>query len=194
MNERWTEKAIYVIVAKKQFWTRNFCAELLSASSWGCELKLILGACSGGIYCQPLREAVSWNLKYWYCSPSPVKSASSWGCELKYGCNVHILFKTLSASSWGCELKYERSCDRNWKEPSASSWGCELKFIPKSSYIKKRGVSLFVRLWVEMWLTVTNGTHFNVSLFVRLWVEMLHLPAFRHCRQVSLFVRLWVEI
>ena len=78
------------------------------------------------------------------------------------------------------------------------------------------GVSLFVRLWVEMVVLnwATDGP--LVSLFVRLWVEMVqrlsdfmrHLSAsswgceLKYCLagyspslvSVSLFVRLWVEI
>ena len=53
-----------------------------SASSWGCELKYICTSKSNYIYCQPLREAVSWNnmgfndLKL--SSRQPLREAVSW--------------------------------------------------------------------------------------------------------------------
>ena len=82
--------------------------------------------------------------------------------------------------------------------------------------VKSFNVSLFVRLWVEIWQNEWTFRQDLVSLFVRLWVEMfrtLHLR-YSFVRQplreavswndeqevlhppqiVSLFVRLWVEI
>ena len=99
---------------------------------------------------------------------------------------------------------------------SASSWGCELKYFKTSAGGTEPSVSLFVRLWVEMFPCACISPQTPVSLFVRLWVEMdmtlngqklkssasswgcelkymsflFHLQAF----YVSLFVRLWVEI
>ena len=101
----------------------------MSASSWGCELKYSINYrdshCS---FCQPLREAVSWNNEYTQKATPADKSASSWGCELK--CKYGIVFfrQSLSASSWGCELKYESNQNSLVQSP----------------------VSLFVRLWVEI--------------------------------------------
>ena len=64
-----------------------FCLKLLSASSWGCELK------SNSSY----DNNCAW------------MSASSWGCELKYCDKPHHASSVPSASSWGCELKYDIS-------------------------------------------------------------------------------------
>ena len=62
---------------------RTLCDLRSSASSWGCELKLIIGD-------QTLTEKLS---------------ASSWGCELKYERQGILAQVKKSASSWGCELK-----------------------------------------------------------------------------------------
>ena len=101
---------------------------IMSASSWGCELKYYIerGIING--YSQPLREAVSWNMSNMKDIFEEVSSASSWGCELKcYGVFVNQDLRK-SASLWGCELKYERIGELE----------------------RKTAVSLFVRLWVEI--------------------------------------------
>ena len=99
-----------------------------------------------------------------------------------------------SASSWGCELKYE---SQHWRRKShccqplreAVSWN-----TLKSRTIEQIAVSLFVRLWVEMTITFSDGDSENVSLFVRLWVEISADEDLTKMLAVSLFVRLWVEI
>ena len=99
-----------------------------SASSWGCELKYIMNEkkkyCK---HCQPLREAVSWNM-------ASVFSRS---------------FMDLSASSWGCELKYSPFCSGIFgsSQPlrEAVSWN-----VGNEDWLNYVWVSLFVRLWVEI--------------------------------------------
>ena len=59
---------------------------------------------------------------------------------------------------------------------------------------KARSVSLFVRLWVEMLILHLESWFLRVSLFVRLWVEISVNLAFTAHPPVSLFVRLWVEM
>ena len=165
MNKRWTEKAIYVIVTKMQFWTRNFCAKLPSASSWGCELKYV-------------SFLLLLNL------PS---SASSWGCELKYSCFVCPDDLSTSASSWGCELKwvFRRSGCEHRRQPlrEAVSWN-----VPNGVGTDQGPVSLFVRLWVEIIIFQTLAIFSFVSLFVRLWVEISKL---RSIRQSALSASSW---
>ena len=58
------------------------------------------------------------------------------------------------------------------KLPSASSWGCELKCKKPVLRETPLGVSLFVRLWVEMLQICHLDMDVSVSLFVRLWVEI----------------------
>ena len=108
-------------------------------------------------------------------SEPSMQSASSWGCELKWWelsgrCSrldvslfvrlwVEIVKNTTSvsgsesASSWGCELKLIQKIKHIKKVTSASSWGCELKYDGQSVQMQMNCVSLFVRLWVELWLT-----------------------------------------
>ena len=79
--------------------------------------------------CQPLREAVSWNMTGDYMvavqEGQPLREAVSWNSL----------------------------CQRNLTEKvgSASSWGCELKYYSLIITGKCFTVSLFVRLWVEMY-------------------------------------------
>ena len=105
--------------------------------------------------CQPLREAVSWNMTGDYMvavqEGQPLREAVSWNSL----CQRNLTEKVGSASSWGCELKYYSliitgKCftvslfvrlwvemyDRGWNdalEKSASSWGCELKWMVSGS-------------------------------------------------------------
>ena len=60
--------------------------------------------------------------------------------------------------------------------------------------MSKIAVSLFVRLWVEISVTLHEGLTKIVSLFVRLWVEMSIVLLYFFKFFVSLFVRLWVEM
>ena len=122
---------------------------------------------------QPLREAVSWNGNIRTTIIDGEPSASSWGCELKW----LLSWTALRSAFW-----------------SASSWGCELKYQISIAFIQSSGVSLFVRLWVE--ITGSRNCHNRkpVSLFVRLWVEIAHDRSYEYHHKVSLFVRLWVEM
>ena len=101
----------------------------LSASLWGCELKYILGCVAGYVIIgQPPCEAVSWNVHHGRTQNKhvcqPPCEAVSWNIK-----NItHLLPWPLSASLWGCELKCTRIL----------------------SYGILGGVSLLVRLWVEI--------------------------------------------
>ena len=99
-----------------------------------------------------------------------------------------------SASSWGCELKYLVFFKNVVSARSASSWGCELKFRMTRKQSSQPSVSLFVRLWVEIYKSLHCRAVHEVSLFVRLWVEILRVCDDLLSWLVSLFVRLWVEI
>ena len=98
-----------------------------SASLWGCELKWVQFIYEPPGVRQPLYEAVSWNVVILYPSRTPVRSASLWGCELKYS-------KWTDAWAWSGQPLYE-----------AVSWNNPLQEISEST-----GVSLFMRLWVEI--------------------------------------------
>ena len=144
-----------------------------SASSWGCELKLQSGnssTCNPG---QPLREAVSWNdtihnyidydtvslfVRLWVEihlarpqwkseSRQPLREAVSWNMTGDYMVAVQEGQPLREAVSWNS------LCQRNLTEKvgSASSWGCELKYYSLIITGKCFTVSLFVRLWVEMY-------------------------------------------
>ena len=106
-----------------------FCLKLLSASSWGCELKFPVELTdSHTINRQPLREAVSWNIILIPVITMSSLSASSWGCELKYyGFEDFVRFRNVSLFV------------RLWVE-----------IIPPMMPPVPVIVSLFVRLWVEM--------------------------------------------
>ena len=123
---------------------------LLSASSWGCELK-----CQRELVKRRLGH-VSLFVRLWVEISIEQElrvhpwSASSWGCELKYIQMSVPHINSLSASSWGCELKWTEatagkyeacqplreavswnirtSTGYKWRYLSASSWGCELKY------------------------------------------------------------------
>ena len=187
-----------------------------SASLWGCELKCMNYLLTVCFQSQPPCEAVSWNvwciysigsdklvsllvrlwveIRYSVCRSRTVASASLWGCELKWCKQTNYLERWRSASLWGCELKYIPFAGRLCRRGSASLWGCELKFNIMVLENSKTGVSLLVRLWVEMFYQLNYAPMSAVSLLVRLWVEMLTGKVGGYYHRVSLLVRLWVEI
>ena len=61
-------------------------------------------------------------------------------------------------------------------------------------YLCLSGVSLLVRLWVEIPTMLWKPETILVSLLVRLWVEMIQNVQSCSETVVSLLVRLWVEI
>ena len=71
----------------------------------------------------------------------------------------------------------------------AVSWNTWILVINSISF-----VSLFVRLWVEISISLSNSSFLFVSLFVRLWVEISQDTTKTSFWTVSLFVRLWVEM
>ena len=173
-----------------------FCLKLLSASSWGCELKwcwLYLQHVQE--ICQPLREAVSWNWN------------SQWSSSRNNTVSLFVrLWVEISGACLKCCKILVSLFVRLWVE-------IKIDVIP-FSFVQ---VSLFVRLWVEIshlantsmtrhrqplreavswntypynYVVLSNGqplreavswndefqsesNHYCVSLFVRLWVEML---------------------
>ena len=85
---------------------RDIAGGITSASSWGCELKCQCLDAASRALCQPLREAVSWNIcrrrfdENACCQP--LREAVSWNIT----CFPYPRIVATSASSWGCELKY----------------------------------------------------------------------------------------
>ena len=178
----------------KYAWSYHQYVQILSASLWGCELKwyhipplwlLFLSASLWG--CE---------LKYMMMKMRRMShgSASLWGCELKYR-HIHLVIWHISVSLlvrlW-VEIRNSEIRQRIWPgQPpceavswnmlrpsyhgaggrSASLWGCELKWC-KSVQKPKTGVSLLVRLWVEISVTKNALYGDTVSLLVRLWVEI----------------------
>ena len=166
--------------------------------------------------CQPLREAVSWNIPRRIKKMSLCSSASSWGCELKcynFCRKTSVRGQPLrEAVSWNTIISQIVTGMICQPLREAVSWNEEYNKQRKEQSI----VSLFVRLWVEMaWIMsiflcvscqpLREAVSWNatilrisvslyVSLFVRLWVEMCISGIQSNTPCVSLFVRLWVEI
>ena len=174
--------------------------------------------------CQPLREAVSWNLLNIPIScletSQPLREAVSWN-ENAMRLWVEILCPYTSCPTVSVSLFV-----RLWVEilmqllssclpQSASSWGCELKCVSclRRTICTRQPLREAVSWNVFIIILVRPVT---VSLFVRLWVEItvekfsmsdIRCQPLREAvswnikgvfsgnwRQVSLFVRLWVEI
>ena len=185
---------------------------LREAVSWNFYVKL---RCYEQI-CQPLREAVSWNVNPFKNISNRFQSASSWGCELKYDGVLEIINDPgqplREAVSWNTAMLWHFRFHRcqplreavSWNSngdkvqtsggKSASSWGCELKYQNAENPVLSSTVSLFVRLWVEIWkqnsmsqLPTCQPLREAVS-----WnTQQIHGNM---KKEVSLFVRLWVEI
>ena len=143
----------------------------VSASLWGCELKF--WPCYGSYP----SVSVSLLVRLWVeIHPglkareiAPVSLLVRLWVEMCRPSDRHVY--PLSASLWGCELKWQTGGRTAGKWTSASLWGCELKWC-KSVQKPKTGVSLLVRLWVEISVTKNALYGDTVSLLVRLWVEI----------------------
>ena len=127
---------------------------MLSASSWGCELKCLYIVHERNLSSrQPLREAVSWNIT----------------CE-----EADELFRSQplrEAVSWNsCSISEKEKLIRQPLR-EAVSWNVNCNVI----ICFRIYVSLFVRLWVEIQGSAPVSGSWTVSLFVRLWVEMLQM-------------------
>ena len=129
--------------------------------------------------------------------------------------NAEKVRELQSASSWGCELKYKYETGVITNIPSASSWGCELKWIWCFRFLRCLRQPLREAVSWNSICSVSEK-YYSVSLFVRLWVEIFSMSKFAEnissasswgCELkydfscyadnqtcVSLFVRLWVEI
>ena len=142
---------------------------------------------------QPLREAVSWNIVYFLIPYPPVSSASSWGCELKWlylSQNLMLYCQPLrEAVSWNVPVAAKANGGIGQPLREAVSWN--VMIVSDRLLIN---VSLFVRLWVEINFPFRIYGELQVSLFVRLWVEISTVNSQLQQFVVSLFVRLWVEI
>ena len=142
---------------------------------------------------QPLREAVSWNIKDVVSGAWEIVSlfVRLW-VEMFFPCTVkELLSVSLFVRLW---VEITPDEEKLFRLRSASSWGCELKYKEVSLIWPIHTVSLFVRLWVEMLDELGGPKIRNVSLFVRLWVEMEMNSYVKPRIFVSLFVRLWVEM
>ena len=102
-------------------------SHLPSASSWGCELKCPVHPSYREVPRQPLREAVSWNIKGGFCDVlvvcQPLREAVSWNAS-RIG-SVQNTIVSLFVRLW---VEINHSTHRE----------------------ARITVSLFVRLWVEM--------------------------------------------
>ena len=104
------------------------CLEGTSASLWGCELKWLRRTRMFFRFCQPLYEAVSWNKtkengRDW-ADRQPLYEAVSWNIR-KVEAIIAVCRQPLyEAVSWNVE--WRKNIMENKK--SASLWGCELKF------------------------------------------------------------------
>ena len=166
----------------------------MSASSWGCELKWHWRSVRKAADGQPPREAVSWNSIYyesiWCRCCQPPREAVSWNVLASSGrfwISVSLLVRL-----WVEMLPTQISVTND--SPSASSWGCELKYKRNWIYFRWDIVSLLVRLWVEIQSQPGRGVH-ETSQPPREAVSWnVPAAAVRTVMQVSLLVRLWVEI
>ena len=120
---------------------------------------------------QPLREAVSWNIK-------DVRDKLESCCQ-----------PLREAVSWNSGVVARSTFVRSQPLREAVSWN-----NPGDVWATWTYVSLFVRLWVEIRKRLTMTINGQVSLFVRLWVEIKKTGSRFPWPMVSLFVRLWVEI
>ena len=166
--------------------------------------------------CQPLREAVSWNMdivtdgdgtpvslfvRLWveisraifhvkHSGRQPLREAVSWNAcyhEPQYEQTVSLFVRL-----W-VEMNQSRK-NYQTETTSASSWGCELKCSGCARFNGKLSVSLFVRLWVEMNMRVKheqipNSQPLREAVSWNMTIRTLLAEIL-----VSLFVRLWVEI
>ena len=190
---------------------------MVSASSWGCELKCNSWRTSQKIARQPLREAVSWNFTPWQSlivwRSQPLREAVSWNISAVVDRSVLNRQPLREAVSWNEITEcYESKYGTCQPLREAVSWNSFFRHFCDNCSV----VSLFVRLWVEIVLSMENVFYCNrqplreavswnkywswnvllrtVSLFVRLWVEIFHNRLVLSMENVSLFVRLWVEI
>ena len=93
------------------------------------------------------------------------------------------------AVSWNVHIKLQSDLSRCQPPCEAVSWN-DLEGV----IFNAKGVSLLVRLWVEMPERAPSAPLKKVSLLVRLWVEILWIFLVPVPASVSLLVRLWVEM
>ena len=189
-----------------------------SPSTWGCGLKFLIRidiedtrrvtlyvrvwieitpleekANPGGSH--PLREGVDWNLIQFFWTLR-VKSH-----PLREGVDWNILERCIFSSCIA----------------SPSTWGCGLKCNTDASSSVTAVVTLYVRVWIEMYSATAAAAYVAVTLYVRVWIEisdtaMMPLLRARHPLRegvdwnvshyqsgktvyvVTLYVRVWIEI
>ena len=77
---------------------------------------------------------------------------------------------------------------------SSSMWGCGLKSKQESRLFMVRGVILYVRMWIEIWLKKDVIPCAYVILYARMWIEMIQVRDSLFNGQVILRARMWIEI
>ena len=104
--------------------------QLLSSSSWGCELKYLFRNATDCWNCHPLREDVSWNTyaihKSKHSMRHPLREDVSWN-----------IIKTVKEDK---QIRHPLREDVSWN-------------VSYSLQISLYSVILFVRMWVEMFLS-----------------------------------------
>ena len=181
--------------------------ELMSASSWGCELKLFSGRANknGSMVSLFVRLWVEINVEVDYRIRTSVSLFVRLWVEI-YSHRMSDTYYPSSASSWGCELKWLCRMfllDFPSRQPlrEAVSWNISFNAM-KGGVIS---VSLFVRLWVEIRRMSETCEVVYVSLFVRLWVEIMIYDAAAKANKLSAsswgcelkyicFIKSWKEL
>ena len=168
-------------------------AKKLSASSWGCELKCESGRRWKDNSCQPLREAVSWNVHVKGHSgdeySQPLREAVSWNSNPSREVAAQARQPLREAVSWNDMEHVLKGGFKSQPLREAVSWNyC-------STIVNSRIGSQPLREAVS-WnvINAERRSGCAVSLFVRLWVEIDPKDKAYKEGYVSLFVRLWVEI
>ena len=144
-----------------------------SASSWGCELKYEL--CKR--VANEVPSASSWGceLKFWIDGQRYQMRDVSLFVRLWVEMENHTFPSPSASVSLFVRLWVEivASLKEETGSQSASSWGCELKYGLRFSKIALTGQPLREAVSWNDWETVFAGL-MVVSLFVRLWVEMYY--------------------
>ena len=167
---------VVVVILFVRMWVEMLCSqqenlETQSSSSWGCELKCEGWYGIGSSTCHPLREDVSWNLKYCGFKDSdirhPLREDVSWNGKEDYFLTLTYSHPLREDVSWNvCQTSQQQT-----RYMSSSSWGCELKCVwlheeqSRSCHPLREDVS---------WNVVVDSfrSFLVVILFVRMWVEM----------------------
>ncbi len=69
-----------------------------------------------------------------------------------------------------------------------------MKYLRISSYIFSLFVTLYVRVWIEINTAKRQNLTHQVTLYVRVWIEIIQVRDSLFDGQVTLYVRVWIEI